>query len=46
VVTAILSAAVILWIGIAIGRALDDRPTPGGSQTIVRTLEPLEQRTP
>jgi hypothetical protein len=25
----------------AIGRAIDDTPRPGGTQTIVRTLEPL-----
>ena len=26
--------------------ALDDRPVPGGTQTSVRTLEPLPQTTP
>jgi hypothetical protein len=27
--------------GLAIGRALEDAPEPGGTQTVVRTLEPL-----
>jgi hypothetical protein len=27
--------------GLAIGRALEQAPSPGGTQTIVRTLEPL-----
>lgn len=27
--------------GLASGRALDDRPSPGGRQTLVRTLTPL-----
>jgi hypothetical protein len=27
-------------IGLAVGKALEDRPAPGGTQTSVRTLEP------
>jgi hypothetical protein len=27
-------------VGISIGRALEDGPNPGGTQTAVRTLEP------
>ena len=27
--------------GLAIGKALEDAPRPGGTQTVVRTLEPL-----
>lgn len=43
----IVGAAVALFaIGIALGMALNDRPEPGGTQTLVRTLEPLPQRTP
>jgi hypothetical protein len=42
----VLGAAILLWVGIAIGRALGDRPEPGGAQTIVRTLEPLPQKAP
>jgi hypothetical protein len=29
-----------LLIGLSIGRALEDGPSPGGTQTNVRTLEP------
>jgi hypothetical protein len=34
------SALLLLAVGIAIGRALEDGPAPGGTQTSVRTLEP------
>jgi hypothetical protein len=33
-------------LGVALGLALDDRPVPGGTQTFVRTLEPLPQQPP
>ena len=33
--------AVVFVAGLAVGMALEDAPSPGGSQTIVRTLEPL-----
>jgi hypothetical protein len=33
--------AVVFVAGLAIGRALESAPDPGGTQTIVRTLEPL-----
>jgi hypothetical protein len=33
--------AVVFLAGMAIGRAVDDTARPGGTQTIVRTLEPL-----
>jgi hypothetical protein len=46
-VLAVVVAAVLLFaLGVALGLALDDRPVPGGTQTFVRTLEPLPQRTP
>lgn len=32
--------AVLFWMGVALGRALDDAPEPGRVQTLVRTLEP------
>ena len=39
------SARVILFaLGVALGLALDDRPVPGGTQTFVRTLEPVPQQ--
>jgi hypothetical protein len=34
--------AVVFAIGIALGEALHDNPAPGGTQTLVRTLEPLQ----
>jgi hypothetical protein len=33
--------AVVFVAGLAVGRAVEDAPDPGGTQTIVRTLEPL-----
>lgn len=33
--------AVVFVVGIALGEALHDRPAPGGTQTLVRTLRPL-----
>ena len=32
--------------GLGDGLALEDRPVPGGTQTSVRTLEPLPQEEP
>jgi hypothetical protein len=36
-----LSLLVTLALGIALGEALQDDPAPGGTQTLVRTLQPL-----
>ena len=33
--------AVAFVIGIALGESLDDASSPGGTQTLVRTLKPL-----
>lgn len=44
VVAWILRLAVIAAVfiaGLAIGRALEEAPSPGGTQTVVRTLEPV-----
>jgi hypothetical protein len=44
VVTSILGLAllgVVFLAGLAVGRAVEDAPRPGGTQTVVRTLEPL-----
>ena len=35
-----LGLLVLLLVGIAIGRALEEGPNPGGTQTNVRTLNP------
>ena len=32
---------VVFLAGIGLGEALHDNPTPGGTQTVVRTLHPL-----
>jgi hypothetical protein len=33
--------AVVFLVGLAVGRAVEQAPEPGGTQTIVRTIEPL-----
>lgn len=37
---AVAAALAVLLLGIAIGRALEDGPQPGGTRTSVRTLKP------
>ncbi|HYY77474.1 MAG TPA: hypothetical protein VE644_14275 [Gaiellaceae bacterium] len=37
----LLVLAVVFLAGVVIGRALESAPRPGGTQTIVRTIEPL-----
>ena len=46
VLMVVLAALVLFGLGVALGLAVDDRPVPGGTQTFVRTLEPLPQRAP
>jgi hypothetical protein len=41
VVLALVAAAIVFFVGIAVGEALHDNPRPGGTQTLVRTLRPL-----
>ena len=36
----VVALAAAFWIGLAAGRALEEAPRPGGTQTLVRTLEP------
>jgi hypothetical protein len=33
---------VVFGVGLALGQALDDNPSSGDTQTLVRTLKPLE----
>ena len=42
-----LAAAVMLLfaVGVALGMALRDDPEPGGTVTLIRTLEPRPQQT-
>ena len=42
----VVGAVLLFGLGVALGLALDDRPVPGGTQTVVRTLEPLPQQAP
>jgi hypothetical protein len=37
-----LVAVVVFAAGLALGESLNDNPKPGGTQTLVRTLKPLE----
>jgi hypothetical protein len=42
-VALLLVAGVVLFaVGIAVGKALEDGPADGGTQTLVRTLTPLQ----
>jgi hypothetical protein len=36
-----LGLLVAFVVGIAVGESLNDNPKPGGTQTLVRTLQPL-----
>jgi hypothetical protein len=41
VLLVLLAAAAVFVAGVGLGEALHDNSSPGGSQTIVRTLNPL-----
>jgi hypothetical protein len=41
-----VALVVAFVLGIAVARALDDAPKPGGMVTSVRTLSPLPQQAP
>lgn len=36
----VLGLVAVLLLGVSLGRALEDGPSPGGTQTSVRTLKP------
>lgn len=38
----VVGAAVVFALGIALGAALHDNPDTGGTQTSIRTLEPIQ----
>ncbi len=46
IVLAVVAAVLLFALGLALGLALEDRPVPGGTQTSLRTLEPLPQQEP
>lgn len=37
----VVGAVLLFAVGIALGEALHDNPQPGGTQSLVRTLQPL-----
>lgn len=37
----VVGVVVVFALGIAFGEALHDNPQPGGTQSLVRTLQPL-----
>jgi hypothetical protein len=37
----LVAVAVVFALGVALGEALHDNPSGGGTQTLVRTLKPL-----
>ncbi len=41
IVLLVVGAAIVFAVGVAFGEALHDNPQPGGTQTLVRTLQPL-----
>jgi hypothetical protein len=46
VVVIAVGLALAFVLGIAFARTLDERPKSSGTETIVRTLEPLDQEAP
>lgn len=40
VLLAVAFALVVFAAGVALGMAIEERPAPGGEQTIVRTFQP------
>ncbi len=41
VVLLVVGVVVVFAVGVAVGEALHDNPKPGGTQSLVRTLQPL-----
>lgn len=46
VVLLVVGFALVFLLGAAFARTLDERPKPGRTETIVRTLTPLPQDAP
>ena len=45
-VVLLVGLALAFVVGMAFAKTLDERPKPGGTETIVRTLTPLPQGAP
>lgn len=41
VVLIVVSVVLVFAVGVAVGESLNDNPKPGGTQSLVRTLQPL-----
>ena len=41
VVLVAVGAVIVFAVGVALGEALHDSPSTGGTQTLIRTLQPL-----
>jgi hypothetical protein len=41
VVLLVVGAVLVFAVGVAVGEALHDNPKPGGTQSLIRTLQPL-----
>ena len=39
-VARVVALGIVFFAGLAVGRALEEAPRPGGTQTLVRTLDP------
>jgi hypothetical protein len=37
----VVGVVAVFAVGVAVGEALHDNPNPGGTQSLVRTLQPL-----
>jgi hypothetical protein len=46
VLLVVIGFALAFLLGIAFARTLDERPKSSGTETIVRTLEPIVQEAP
>ena len=46
IVLLVVGLALVFLLGAAFARTLDDRPKPGRTETVVRTLTPLPQDAP
>ena len=46
VLVVLVGLALAFLVGIAFARTLDERPKSSGTETIVRTLEPIVQEAP
>ena len=46
VLLVVVGLALAFVLGIAFARTLDERPKSSGTETIVRTLEPIDQEAP